>query len=374
LTVSDTTDSPGTRGCGDKGGDRRIMETVRLGKTGMTVSRLGFGGIPIQRATEETSIAVVRRCLDLGINFIDTAEVYTTSEARIGKAIAGRREEIILATKSLARDREGMEKHLQQSLKRLDVEQIDLYQFHQVGDLKALETVLDRNGPMAALEAARSKGQVKHIGITSHSLDTAKEAVKTGRFETVQFPFNFIECEAADELIPLAREHDVGFIGMKPLAGGALDNVNLAFKYLLQFPEVVPIPGIQENREIEEIVRVLEGSHQLTEEEQREIQRLRQELGSSFCRRCDYCQPCDEGIMISMALTGRGYLTRAPSEWFFSGPFADILGKAAGCTECGECEDRCPYHLPIREMLSEQVEWFKQMKEGFKDRPGKEGL
>jgi len=350
------------------------METVRLGKTGMTVSRLGFGGIPIQRATEETSIAVVRRCLDLGINFIDTAEVYTTSEARIGKAIAGRREEIILATKSLARDREGMEKHLQQSLKRLDVEQIDLYQFHQVGDLKALETVLDRNGPMAALEAARSKGQVKHIGITSHSLDTAKEAVKTGRFETVQFPFNFIECEAADELIPLAREHDVGFIGMKPLAGGALDNVNLAFKYLLQFPEVVPIPGIQENREIEEIVRVLDGSHQLTEEEQREIQRLRQELGSSFCRRCDYCQPCDEGIMISMALTGRGYLTRAPSEWFFSGPFADILGKAAGCTECGECEDRCPYHLPIREMLSEQVEWFQQMKEGFKDRPGKEGL
>jgi predicted aldo/keto reductase-like oxidoreductase len=335
----------------------------------MMVSRIGFGGIPIQRANEDTAVAVVRRCLDLGINFIDTANAYTNSEERIGKAISGKRHSAILATKSTARTRERMEKHLQQSLKRLGVEQIDLYQFHQVGDLKALDSLLDRNGPMAALEEARGAGHIKHIGITSHSMEVAKEAVKSDRFTTIQFPFNFIECEAADELIPLTRTHDVGFIGMKPLAGGALDNVTIAIKYILQFPDVVPIPGVQETREIEEIVGVFNGPGQMTGEEQQEIERLRHELGSRFCRRCDYCQPCPEGIYVSMALTASNYLKRAPAEWFFSGLFAGILEKAAGCNECGECEERCPYQLPIREMISEQVEWFRQMQDRMKSEP-----
>ncbi len=345
------------------------MEAVKLGKTGMMASRIGFGGIPIQRATEDTAVAVVRRCLDLGINFIDTANAYTNSEERIGKAISGRRKAVILATKSTARTSERMEKPLQQSLKRFGVQQIDLYQFHQVGDLKALDSLLDRNGPMAALQEARRAGLIKHIGITSHSMKVAIEAVKSNRFETIQFPFNFIECEAADELLPLARAHDLGFIGMKPLAGGTLGNVTIAFKYILQFPDVVPIPGVQETREIEEIVRVLDGPRQMTGEEQKEIERLRVELGSRFCRRCDYCQPCPEGIHISMALTGRNYLKRAPAEWFFSGLFAGILEKAAGCTQCGECEGRCPYQLPIGEMISEQVEWFRKMQEKIKNDP-----
>jgi predicted aldo/keto reductase-like oxidoreductase len=204
-------------------------------------------------------------------------------------------------------------------------------------------------------------------------MEVAKEAVKSDRFETIQFPFNFIECEAADELLPLARAHDVGFIGMKPLAGGAIDNVTIAFKYIVQFPDVVPIPGVQETREIEEIVRVLEEPRQITGEEQQEIEQLRREVGSRFCRRCDYCQPCPEGISISMALTGNNYLKRAPVEWFFSGLFAGILEKAAGCTECGECEERCPYQLPIREMISEQVEWFRQRQRVLKCRPEEEG-
>ncbi len=248
------------------------MEKIRLGKTNMMVSKLGFGGIPIQRVSEDEAVAAVGRCLELGINFIDTAQAYTTSEERIGKAIAGRREGLILATKSTSRNREGIEKHLKLSLERLGVESIDLYHFQQVGNFEALETVLDPDGPMAVVQEAKRAGLVRHIGVSSHSLDVAKEAVKSDRFETIMFPFNFITCEAAEELLPLAREHDVGFIGMKPLAGGMLDNVTIAFKYLFQFPDVVPIPGISNVGEIEEIVQVLNGPWEMTETEQREIQ------------------------------------------------------------------------------------------------------
>ncbi|MFC1916310.1 aldo/keto reductase [Chloroflexota bacterium] len=196
------------------------MDKIRLGKTEMMVSKLGFGGIPIQRVSEDTAVAIVKKCLELGINFLDTANGYTTSEERIGKAIAGQRERLILATKSHARTREELESHIKLSLKRLGVEYIDLYQFHQVGDSKSLEIVLGPNGPMAVVEEAKKAGVVKHIGATSHQIDVAKDLVKSDRFETIMFPFNFITSEPADELLPLCREHDVGFIAMKPLGGG----------------------------------------------------------------------------------------------------------------------------------------------------------
>ena len=233
------------------------MEKIRLGKTEMMVTRLGFGGIPIQRVPEEEAIAVVKRCLELGINFIDTAKGYTNSEERIGKAISGQREGLILATKSMSLTRDGVKSHLQQSLKQLGVESIDLYQFHNVSSFETLDTILTTGGPLAVIEEARKAGKVKHIGVTSHQIDVAKEAVKSDNFETIMFPFNFITCEAADELLPLAREHDVGFIAMKPLAGGMLQNVTTVFKYLFQFPDVVTIPGIERVHEIEEIVEVL---------------------------------------------------------------------------------------------------------------------
>jgi predicted aldo/keto reductase-like oxidoreductase len=341
------------------------MEKVRLGKTGMMVSHVGFGGIPIQRDSEEESIAVVRRCIELGVNFIDTANAYTTSEGRIGKAISGRREGLILATKTHERSSEGIENHLQQSLKQLGVESIDLYQFHNVSDSNALNALLDPNGPFATAEKAKRDGKIKHIGITSHSMDIAKEAVKTDRFETIMFPFNFITSEPVDELLPLAREHDVGFIAMKPLGGGTLSNATIAFKYLLQFPDVVPIPGIEKPHEIDEIVQILDGPWQMTEEEQGEMHRLREELGTRFCRRCDYCQPCEEEIPISMVMVSDSFAKRFPPERFFSGRIADNLAKAANCTECGDCEERCPYDLPIREILAERVEWYSEAKKRY---------
>jgi len=341
------------------------MEQIRLGKTEMMVSKLGFGGIPIQRLDEDEAVAVVRRCLELGITFIDTANAYSTSEVRIGKAISGKREEIILATKSGARTREGVESHLKLSLEQLGVKYVDLYQFHGVSDSNALDTVLDPKGPMAAVQEAKKAGVVKHIGITSHSMEVAKEAVKSDRFETIMFPFNFITSEPADELLPLTREHDVGFIAMKPLAGGMLDDATIAFKYLFQFPDVLPIPGIEKMHEIEEIAQVLSGPWQMTDEEEQEMQRLRDELGTRFCRRCDYCLPCSEEIAISTVMVSGSFAKRLPPERIFAGRFGEMLEKAADCTECGDCEERCPYHLPIREMIAEQSKWFQEEKKKF---------
>jgi len=341
------------------------MDQIRLGKTGMMVSKLGFGGIPIQRVSEGEAVAVVQKCLDLDITFFDTANVYTTSEARIGKAIKGRRKRIVIATKSTSRSREGVEGHLNMSLERLGLDYIDLYQFHQVGDFKSLEIVLDLKGPMAVLEKAKKAGVIKHIGVTSHQIDVAKEAVKSDRFETLMFPFNFIACEAADELLPLCHKHDVGFIAMKPLAGGALDNVTIAFKYLFQFPDVLPIPGIEKPHEIEEIVQVLQRSWEMSDAERSEMQRLRGELGNKFCRRCDYCQPCTQEIPISTVMVIKSAIRRLPPERLFTGMFADAVEKTADCTECGDCEERCPYRLPIREMLHESVQCFQAAKQKY---------
>jgi len=338
------------------------MEKIRLGKTNMMVSKLGFGGVPIQRLTENEAVGVVRRCVELGVNFLDTANSYTTSEERIGKAILGRREGLILATKSYARTADEIEGHLKLSLERLDSESIDLYQFHDVSNLEILDVVLSSNGPMSVVKAAKNAGVMKHIGITSHSVDVAKEAVKSDSFETIQFPFNFINREAGEELLVLAREHDVGFIAMKPLAGGRLENVTIAFKYLFHFPDVLPIPGIEKTKEVEELVQLLDRPRQITKAEQLEMQRLRDKLGNQFCRRCDYCQPCTEGIRISAALTISNPEKQMPPNRLFHGWINELLEKAENCSECGDCEERCPYHLPIREMLAKEVEWYQKEK------------
>jgi len=341
------------------------METIRLGKTEMMVSKLGFGGIPIQRVSEDDAVAVVRRCVELGITFIDTANAYTTSEERIGKAISGRRDGLFLATKTTSRIRDEVKSHLRLSLKRLGVDFIDLYQLHSVSDHETLNTILDPNGPRAVVTDAKKAGLVKHIGVTSHSMDIAKELVKSDCFETIMFPFNLITCEAAEELLPLAREHDVGFIAMKPLEGGMLDNITLAFKYLFQFPDVVSIVGVEKVSEIEEIVQMVDRPQMMTAGEQEEMERLRRKLGKTFCRRCDYCQPCVEEIPISVVMHFPDLVKRLPAETIVSGWIAGVMEKAANCTECGDCEERCPYGLPIREMLERYVNWYYEEKKKY---------
>jgi predicted aldo/keto reductase-like oxidoreductase len=208
-------------------------------------------------------------------------------------------------------------------------------------------------------------GIVKHMGITSHSMDTAKEAVKTDRFETIMFPFNFITSEPATDLLPLCRERDVALIAMKPLAGGMLDNVPVAFKYLLQFPDVVPLVGIEKTWEIEEIVGLLSKSWTLTRSEQAEMDKMKVELGAKFCRRCDYCQPCTADIVISTVMNIPSFAKRMPPERIFYGNLADVMQKAYDCTDCGDCETRCPFNLPIREIMKERREWFEKQKEEY---------
>lgn len=332
----------------------------------MMVTQLGFGGIPIQRLTDDEAVKIVKRCLELGINFIDTANVYTTSEERIGKAIKGCRDKVIIATKTMPRSQEEIEKNLDLSLKRLGTDYIDLYQFHGVNDQATLDKILEtENGLYTTFEKAKKSGKIRHIGITSHQIDAAKKQVETGYFETMMFPFNIITCEPAEELLPLCRKHDVGFIDMKPLAGGMLNDTPVALKYLFQFPDMVIIPGIQQEGEFEEIVKVYEGPHEMTDNETARMENLREELGTRFCRRCEYCQPCQQEIPISLLMTFPTMVKRLPSEWYLKSPFMpDLLEKATECTECGECEDRCPYRLPIREMIKENYSLFQEKKAG----------
>ena len=337
------------------------MKTARLGKTGLEVSRVGFGSIPIQRLTEDEAVKVVQRCLDLGVTLLDTANAYTTSEERIGKAIAGRREQVIIATKTDARDSITAQEHLELSLKRLNVDTIDLWQFHNASTFEAYEQILGPNGAMEAAQRALRAGKVRHIGITSHSMDVALKAVPSGHFETIQFPFNFVTNEPAGELVPLTQKHDLGFIAMKPMAGGLLDDANLAIKYLLQFENVVPDPGIGKSEEIEEIVDIVAGPWELTPQEQQEMERIRAEVGTRFCRRCEYCQPCPQGVRISLIMNLRSFWKRFPAESFATGWIADAVESARNCIECGECEEQCPYHLPIREMIVENMEFCESV-------------
>ncbi len=342
------------------------MQKVRLGKTNLMVTKLGFGGIPIQRDSEEEAVAVVRKALELGINFIDTAAGYSNSEERIGKAIADRREELIIATKTHAMKGEEAERDLKQSLARLGTSYIDIYQFHGINDDKMLARVIAPGGPLSVAQQARTEGAVRHIGITSHSMATARAAVKTGYFETIMFPFNFITSEAADELLPLVRENDMGFIAMKPLGGGMIDNVALCIKYLLQFPDVVPIPGIEKVHEFDAVVApALAESWQLSEDDRREMERIKKELGSSFCHRCDYCQPCSAGIPISTIMTSNSLARRLPAFRVFSGRFAEAFEKADECIDCGKCEERCPYRLPIRETMALRLAWYREAKRKY---------
>ena len=338
------------------------MKTVRLGKTGLEVSRVGMGGIPIQRPPLDEAIRVIQRALDLGVNFIDTARGYRASEERIGKAVAGRRDQVILATKGWG-DKAATLKSIEESLKRLNTDYIDLWQFHNIGTFEEYEQILGPGGGMEGAQQALQAGKIQHIGFSCHSLDVALKTVASGHFETIQFPLNFVSYEAADALIPLARENDVGFIAMKPFAGGRIRDANLALKYLLQFEDVVPDPGIEKAEEIEEIVAIVNsGRWELTEQERREMAEIHTRVGTRFCRHCQYCLPCPQGVHICAVLYLPIYWELWPLDWFFSGDYVkNGVESAENCVQCGECEEKCPYGLPIRDMIVEHIAFYKRM-------------
>jgi predicted aldo/keto reductase-like oxidoreductase len=337
-----------------------VVNTIRLGKTNLMVSALGFGGIPIQRLTEEEAIRVVQHCMDLGVTFVDTAHGYTTSEERVGKAIAGRREGLVLATKSHALDGKSFREELEQSFQRLGVQYIDLVQFHNISNQEQYEQVTAPGGPLEVLREVQAAGRVGHIGVTSHNLDMALKMVPSGHFETLMFPFCLATTEPADEIIPLCRQHDVGFIAMKPMGGGLLEDATLAFKYLRKFPDILPLVGMQSISEVEQNVALMEGLAEISAAEQAEMDRIRQEMDARYCRGCDYCQPCTQGISISTVMRLRSFAKRFPVERFLGDWGQSLIAKAETCADCGDCESRCPYELAIREMMRENVAWYHE--------------
>ena len=341
------------------------MKKTRLGKTELLVSQIGFGGIPIQKPSEEEAIAIVKDSLDREINFIDTSRVYTTSEERIGKAVKDRRKNIIIATKTASRKPDNVAKDIETSLDKLQTDYIDLYQLHNVSTSEDLKNVLSPEGPMAVILKAKEEGKLRHIGITSHRIGVAKEAILSGFFETVMVALNFVNNEAKDDLLPLAKEHDVGVIIMKPMAGGMLENPVISFKYLMQFPDIVPLIGISKVGEMEQNLNILKGSAEITEAEQKEMARIKNELGTGFCRMCNYCQPCPQGILISAIMYTQVAITRFDPERIFEGEWDKFMDKVPDCIDCGECEKRCPYHLPIRERIKEAAEKYAAAKNDY---------
>lgn len=337
------------------------VRQVTLGRTGLTVSEIGFGGIPIQRLSEQGAIDVVRHCLDLGITFLDTAHGYTTSEARIGKAIAGRRDEVVIATKSHGLDAETFRDEMEQSFRRLQVDRIDIFQFHGVSSDENYAKVIAPGGPLDVAREAQSAGRIGHLGVTSHRLDTALKLATCGLFETLMFPFNWITREPADELLSLCEKNGVAFISMKPMGGGLLDDATLNFKWLAQYPSAYPLVGIQSFEEIDEIVGIVEAREALSDAERARIEALRAELGNRFCRACDYCQPCPQGIRISSVMRLKSSLKRFSTERFYGESTEAMVATAESCLECGDCESRCPYELEIRDTIRDNAAWYREM-------------
>lgn len=335
------------------------MEYIDLGNTGLKVSRLGFGGIPIQRITQEEATALIRKLPDYGVNYIDTARGYTVSEEYLGVAMEGIRDKFILATKSMARTKEAMEKDIETSLKNLRTDHIDLYQVHNAPPAQ-LDTVIGEGGALEALLEAKAAGKIGHIGITAHEVATFERALDMDWVETIMFPYNFVELQAAD-LIKRCAEKGKGFICMKPLAGGAIEDAPLAMRFIASNKDItVNIPGMATEEELKQNVAAACDPAPLSEDELNEAQHIRDTLGNQFCRRCNYCQPCTMGINISFCFTINGYLTRYGLKDWAVGRYKGMAVEPNACIECGMCESRCPYHLPIIKMLKDVYSNFQK--------------
>lgn len=333
------------------------MEYRILGKTGLKISRLGLGGIPIQRIDAEGTRTLLHQMMEKGVNYIDTARGYTVSEEYLGYALEGIRDKFVLATKSMARDKASMARDIDISCKNLRTDYIDLYQVHNPS-MQDLETVVAPGGALEALLEARSAGKIGHIGLTAHSLEVFEKALTYDWVETIMFPYNIVENQG-EALMHRAAEQNVGFIVMKPLAGGAIEDATLALRYLNQCQDVtVVIPGMADEAELEQNLAAMEDTSPLTQQELDEMDTIRRSLGTQFCRRCNYCAPCTVGIQIPSVFLMQGYLTRYNLEDWARKRYATLEVKASACVQCGACETRCPYNLPIREMLKKAAEQF----------------
>jgi len=333
------------------------MNVIKLGQTDLAVSEVGFGAIPIIRLEKKEAVRVLRHAFHRGITFFDTANAYRDSEEKIGIALSGVRDRVVLATKTLQRDGKGLREHLERSLRMLRTDHLDLYQLHQIAQEKDWEGVTAPGGALEEAHKALDAGKIRYLGVTSHNLSMAVRMVRTGLFSTVQFPFNFIEDAARDDLLPAVREMGMGFIVMKPFGGGAIDNAEVAFRFLRQHAGILPIPGFDATPQIDEVLSFYTSPNEVTDQDRSAIQRYRRELGTRFCRRCEYCQPCPQGVMITPAMAYPIVVNRMSAA--VAVKFSKIpMESVTNCTACGTCIKKCPYDLPIPELIRSNYDLF----------------
>jgi predicted aldo/keto reductase-like oxidoreductase len=327
-----------------------IMDTVTLGSTGITANKNGFGALPIQRINIAEASALLKKAFDNGINFFDTARFYTDSEEKIGYALGGVRDKIFLASKTMAPNGEKFKEELETSLSLLKTDYLDVYQFHNP---KFCPKPGDGTGLYEAMTEAKEKGMVRHIGISNHRLAVAKEAVESGLYETLQFPFSYLATKEEEELVNLCAEKNVGFIAMKALSGGLIKNSAAAYAFLVQYKHVLPIWGVQKEEELDEFISYIKAPPVLDEHLNAVIEKDRKSLSGEFCRSCGYCLPCPAGIEIPNAARMSLMIRRAPTEIYLNEEWQGKMRKIEECIECNHCKEHCPYGLDTPQLLKE---------------------
>lgn len=337
------------------------MRTVTLGKTGITVNKNGFGALPVQRISEEDAGKLLRRAYENGINFYDTARAYTDSEKKVGLALSDVRDNIYIASKTAAQNAEAFWKDLATSLEMLRTDYIDIYQFHNPAFCPKPG---DGSGLYEAMLEAKEQGKIRHIGITNHRLAVAEEAIESGLYETLQFPFSYISTEKELNLVKKCQEKNMGFIAMKGLAGGLINNSAAAYVYMLQFDNVLPIWGIQRERELDEFLAYQEDELELNGEIQAVIDHDLTELQGEFCRGCGYCMPCPAGIEINNCARMSLMIRRAPSAAQLTEEMQAKMKKIEDCLHCGKCKTKCPYGLDTPTLLEKNYMDYKEILAG----------
>ncbi len=334
------------------------MQTVTLGSTGIEAARNGFGCLPIQRDSREGAVALLRRARAAGFNFFDTARVYTDSEEKTGEALCGAgaadggaagRADIFIATKTAASDAAGFWSDLETSLRLLKTDYIDIYQFHNPAFCPKPG---DGSGLYEAALEAKKQGRIRHIGITNHRLGVAREAIESGLYETLQFPFSYLASDKDIELVQVCRAHNMGFIAMKSLSGGLIRNAAAAYAFAAQFDNVLPIWGIQREAELDDFISLQKNPPELNAELRAVIDRDRAELSGSFCRGCGYCMPCPQGIEINNCARMSLMLRRAPSASWLDTEWQAKMAKIPTCLHCNKCKSKCPYGLDTPSLLA----------------------
>ena len=328
------------------------MKYTTLGKTGLQVSVVGLGGIPVQRTDKDGAVKIIEECMAQGVNYLDTARGYTVSEEFFGEAIKPYREKWIIATKSMSRDYESMKKDIEISLRNLQTDYIDLYQIHNIKTDEEFALCFGENGAYRALEEAKTAGKIGHIGATAHGLEAFARLIREyeDKIETMMFPYSIVENQAAD-LMRECTEKNIGFISMKPIAGGNIDDCTLAIKYIVNNPDcTIVIPGMGNEEEVRQNT-CDEVFEPLTEEDKEKCAKIAKELGSEFCRRCGYCAPCPQGINIPQSFLFANYKRKYGLGDWATERYQAMSASAKDCVKCGVCETRCPYELPIRKML-----------------------